>query len=85
MSVWTFAILPLIGIVLGAGLQFLMTRAMAREQQTATLRSQAYADYLRAVVMAGHLRSDQDLRDTHRDAADAKARISVHWDGAAAV
>lgn len=78
MNVWTLAILPLIGVVLGAGLQFLLTRATARDQQTATLRFQAYADYLRAVAMAGHLRSDEDLRDAHRDAADAKARIAVY-------
>ncbi|HKG61537.1 MAG TPA: hypothetical protein VKB05_17385 [Pyrinomonadaceae bacterium] len=78
MNAWTLAILPLIGVVLGAGLQFLLTRATAREQQTTTLRFQAYADYLRAVAMAGHLRSDEDLRGAHRDAADAKARIAVY-------
>jgi hypothetical protein len=78
MNAWTLAIMPLIGVVLGAGLQFLLTRANAREQQTATLRSQAYADYLRAVAAASHLRSDEDLRDAHRDAADAKARIAVY-------
>jgi hypothetical protein len=30
------------------------------------------------VAAAGHLRSDEDLRDAHRDAADAKARIAVY-------
>lgn len=78
MNAWALAILPLIGVVLGAGLQFLLTRATAREQQAGTLRSQAYADYLRAVAAAGHLRSDEDLRNAHRDAADAKARIAVY-------
>ena len=78
MNAWTLAILPLIGVVLGAGLQFLLTRASSREQHTETLRSQAYADYLRAVAATGHLRSDEDLRDAHRDAADAKARIAVY-------
>jgi hypothetical protein len=78
MNALALAILPLIGVVLGAGLQFLLTRATAREQQSATLRSQAYADYLRAVAAAGHLRSDEDLRDAHREAADAKARIAVY-------
>ena len=78
MNAWALAILPLIGVVLGAGLQFLLTRATAREQQTATLRSEAYADYLRAVAASGHLRSDEGLRDAHREAADAKARIAVY-------
>jgi hypothetical protein len=70
--------LPLVGVVLGAGLQFLLSRAATREQHAATLRSQAYADYLRAVAASRHLRSDDDLRDANRDAADAKARIAVY-------
>jgi hypothetical protein len=59
-------------------LEFWLTRSAAREQHSDTLRSQAYADYLRAVAAAGHLRADEDLRDAHRDAADAKARIAVY-------
>jgi hypothetical protein len=78
MNAWAIAILPLVGVLLGAGLQFWLSRAAAREQHSATLRSQAYADYLRAVAAAGHLRSDEDLRDALRDAADAKARIAIY-------
>lgn len=78
MDTWAIAILPLAGVVLGAILQFSLSRAATREQHLATLRCQAYADYLRAVAAAGHLRSDEDLRDAHRDAADAKARIAVY-------
>lgn len=78
MDTWAIATLPLVGVVLGAVLQFWLTRSAAREQHGDTLRSQAYADYLRAVAAAGHLRSDEDLRDAHRDAADAKARIAVY-------
>lgn len=78
MDTWAIAILPLVGVVLGASLQFWLSRAAAREQHVDTLRSQAYADYLRAVAAAGHLRSDEDLRDAQRDAADAKARIAVY-------
>jgi hypothetical protein len=77
MNAWALAILPLIGVVLGAGLQFLLTRATAREQQTATLRSQAYAYHLRAVAASGHLRSDEDLRDAHREAADARTHCRL--------
>ena len=73
MNDWTIAILPVLGIIVGAALQFWFSRAAEREKHTDALRSQAYADYLRAVAAAGHLRSDEDLRDAHRDAADAKA------------
>lgn len=63
MGAWAIGILPLVGVVLGAALQFWLSRAAAREQRAETLRSQAYADYLRAVAAAGHLRSDDGLRD----------------------
>lgn len=78
METWAIVVLPLVGVVLGAALQFWLSRATAREHRAETLRSQAYADYLRAVAAAGHLRSDEDLRDALRDAADAKARIAVY-------
>src|SRR5439155_20088379 len=62
---------------------FWLTRAAERNKHAETLQSQAYADYLRAVAAAAHLRCDEDLRNAHRDAADAKARIAVY--GGAAV
>lgn len=71
------AFLPLVGVVLGAILQSRLSRAAARETQAGNLRAQSYADYLRAVAAAGHLRSDDDLRNALRDAADAKARIAI--------
>lgn len=78
MSSWAIAILPLLGALLGASLQFWFGRMAEREKHAEGLRSQAYADYLRAVAAAAHLRSDEDMRDAHRDAADAKARIAVY-------
>ncbi len=78
MDNWAVAILPLAGVVVGAVLQFWLSRTAEREKHAADLQSHAYADYLRAVAAAAHLRSDEDLRDAHRDAADAKARIAVY-------
>lgn len=78
MGNWTIAVFPLLGVVVGAALHFWFARAADREKQAGTLRSQAYSDYLRAVAAAGHLRSDEDLRDALRDAADAKARIAIY-------
>ena len=83
MSDWAIAFLPLVGVIVGGALQFWLSRSAEREKHTEVLRAQAYADYLRAVAAAGHLRSDEDLRDAHRDAADAKTRIVVY--GSAAV
>lgn len=78
MNEWAVAVLPLVGVVLGAALQFWLSRTAERERYTTDQRSQAYADYLRAVAAAAHLRCDEDLRDAYRDAADAKARIAVY-------
>lgn len=78
MTSWTIAILPVLGVVIGAAVQFWFSRAAEREKHTGSLRSQAYSDYLRAVAAAAHLGSDEDLRVALRDAADAKARISVY-------
>ena len=78
MDNWAIAIFPLVGVALGAGLQFWSSRAAERKKHADLLQSQAYADYLRAVAAAGHLRSGEHLRDAHRDAADAKARIAVY-------
>lgn len=78
MDTWVIAALPLVGVLLGAGLQFWSTRAAEREKHTKALQAQAYADYLRAVAAAGHVRCDGDHRNAQRDAADAKARIAVY-------
>lgn len=78
MRDWTIAVLPLLGVLLGVVLQFCLSRAAERERRTEELRSQLYAEYLRAVAASGHLRSDEDLRDAHRDLASAKARIAVY-------
>jgi head-tail adaptor len=78
MSDWAIAALPLLGVIIGAALQSRLGRSAEREKQVAGLRAQAYADYLLSVAAAAHLRSDQDLRDAHRETADAKARIAVY-------
>lgn len=71
-------LLPLLGVVRGAALQSTLARHADRKQQDDALRSQTYSDYLRAVAAAAHVRSDEDLRDALREAADAKARMAVH-------
>lgn len=70
--------LSLVGVVLGAGLQFLGSRSAERVSRGEGLRAAAYSEYLRAVAASGHARSDGDLSDARRDAADAKARIAVY-------
>jgi len=78
MSNWAIGVLPLVGVIIGAALQLILSRAAEKERQVQTLRTEAYVDYLRFVAAAAHLRSDEDLRDAERDAANAKTRIAVY-------
>ena len=75
---WSTALLPVAGIVIGALLQFLFGRVSERDKHVSTLRAGAYADYLSAVALSAHLRSDDDFVAALRSAAEAKARITVY-------
>ena len=77
MSGWS-AILPLLGVAVGALLQFWLSRSAETTKQLALLRSQAHVDYLRAVAKAAHAGSPEGRRSAIADAADAKARIAVY-------
>lgn len=77
MSGLAIAFLPLIGVIIGAAVQFFLNRSAEKERQFDTLKTVAYVDYLRAIAASGHLRTDEDLRDAFRDAANAKTRIAV--------
>jgi hypothetical protein len=72
------AALPLVGVVIGATLQHVLSRKTEARRQRQALRDQAYVDYLRAIADAAHLRSDDDERDAFRAGANAKARIAVY-------
>lgn len=78
MSEWSIALLPLGGVVLGAVLQFWLGQTIEKEKRIETLRSQAYADYLRGVAAGKFITSDEDSVAAFRGVADAKARILVY-------
>jgi hypothetical protein len=78
-----FAFLPLAGGFLGALFQSWLSRKAETEKRIELLRSEAYADFLKAVAAAGHLRSDDEHVAARRGLADAKARIAVY--GSAAI
>lgn len=80
MEGWT-AVLPLIGVAVGALLQHWLSRSAETRKQLELLQSQAHVDYLRAVAKAAHASSDDSRRAAVAavaDAADAKARIAVY-------
>jgi len=77
MSGWA-AVLPLLGVVIGATIQYWTSRAAESRKQLQLLRSQSYVDYLRAVTKAAHASSPDSGRVARADAADAKARMAVY-------
>lgn len=69
------AILSLIGVSLGAGLQYYFGRTLEGRKQLVLQRSQAYVDYFKAVaLLAQHGRTKDGLAQ----AADAKVRICIY-------
>lgn len=81
MSNWAFSLLPLLGVIIGAMLQFLLSKASERNKRIESLRAEAYADYLRAIAASAHSQSDSDRLAAIRSAADAKTRIVVYGTG----
>lgn len=80
------AILSIIGLVVGAVLQFLFTRHLDNKKHQRDVRSKAYADYLLCVskqANMGHERKSTEGRQLGTETADAKCRISLY--GAPAV
>ena len=78
MNEWAIGIVPLLGVMLGATLQFFLGRLAERRRAGESLRERAYTDYLRAVAAAAQAGTNEDYRNVNRDAADAKARIVVY-------
>jgi hypothetical protein len=72
------AVLPLIGVAVGATLQYCFSRSAESRKQLQLLQSQAYVDYLRAVTRSAHANSPDSIRLAKVEAADAKARLAVY-------
>jgi hypothetical protein len=76
------AALPVLGVGVGAILQYIFSRSAEVRKQAYSLRQQAYVDYLRALAQAGHAKGPEDLAKARLLAADAKTRIVVYGDRA---
>jgi hypothetical protein len=69
------AILALLGVLIGAGLQYLFGRTLESRKQLALQKSQAYADYFRSfAALAAHGQTKESLAG----AADAKTRVCIY-------
>ena len=75
------AVISLIGLVVGAVLQFTFTRHLDNKKYQRDLRAKAYADYLQCVsehANLGHSKSSMEGRQLGAKTADAKCRITLY-------
>lgn len=78
------ALVSFIGVVVGAGLQYLFTRVLEDRRHRRDLRAQAYTDYVRCVSEVRHLLIQplaQKERELLARLTDAKARVCLHGSG----
>ena len=74
------ALVSVVGVIVGAVLQYLFTRHLENQRHHRERRAQAYADYLKAVCDQAQL-GDQLYPEAHEiyaRAADAKCRICLY-------
>jgi len=77
----TTAILSFLGVIFGAGLQYVFTRYLENQRHFRTLRTQAHMDYLKCVCELANLGpspQDSEIRQIFLRTADAKARICLY-------
>lgn len=77
----TIAVFSLLGMVIGASLQYIFTRHLEDQRHRRDLRAGAYMDYLRSVAELSNLTSNakqSHISDIRMRIADAKARISLY-------
>jgi hypothetical protein len=71
-------LLPLIGLVVGATLQFALSRVGESTKAKSALRVQAYVDYIACLTDSTYLRESERKAEVLSRAANAKTRISIY-------
>ena len=70
-------LLPIAGIIIGALLQFSLSRKNKDYESFSNLKYEAYKDYLKAVSIIARSQSEAEIATVHSKLADAKARIAI--------
>lgn len=77
LSLFT-AILPIVGVICGAALQFVFSRSSETHKHERSIRHQAYSDYLRTGAKLAHIQSPEDRTSLLQELTDAKMRIAIY-------
>jgi len=75
------SMIGILGVLLGAGLQYWLSRSSENRKYQQMLRTQAYVDYLRALAVNATASKSADKHkaaESFELAADAKARIAIY-------
>lgn len=77
-------LLPVLGVIIGASLQYFFSRSAETRKYLAGLRTQAYIDYLRCFAEVKHIgRDNPKIRnELLAKATDAKTRIVIYGSSA---
>lgn len=72
------AFFSVLGIVVGASLQYLFTSFLEERKHRRSLQDAAYSDYIRAAAQAAHMNLTTDGAELRSRLADAKTRICLY-------
>lgn len=75
MPTYLTAILPLVGVLIGAGLHYVFGRTLERSKQLTLEKGKAYADYFRSFSQAAKVGSTKEVLSA---TIDAKTRICLY-------
>lgn len=78
MTAVLLASLPIVGVAVGAILQYVFSRNAEDRKHLLVLRREAYADYLRAVVAVGFAKDPESALQARAALAQTKARIAIY-------
>src|SRR4051794_7300139 len=73
-------LLPVLGVIIGASLQYFFSKSGEKRKQLEALKTQAYVDYLRSVAQVAQLERGASSKRAEALAAsaDAKTRICIY-------
>lgn len=74
-------LLPFLGVIIGASLQYFFTRHIEHQRLLRELRSKAYMDYLKCVCEQAQFRYKEDTKERQElfsRTGDSKARICLY-------
>ena len=74
-------LLPIIGVILGASIQFMFSRATERSKEKQTLKTQAYTSYLKAIAnlsMAQRFKLKDKIAQSTSELVESKVKIAIY-------